>query len=228
MSNFGKSGRGGEGQNGGRQGGGHPYARDSAGAGGSVMEETEAGELETPHNSVKVSGTTDVNGLAQRICDLCRADNPPALLTIGNQSINQAVKGIAVAHAQLASEGLDLSFQPAFRHVNRTKPLIAFYLSTCPSGTTEMTQETELSVAAQSRITPVAGAIAGRIRDGLTVQLTAIGVDAVTNAVLAAGNARLFLEKDQLDIKLQPQFFKLTKNGVELSALRFTIISEPI
>jgi stage V sporulation protein SpoVS len=222
MSNFGKSARGGAGQ-----GATHPYGRDEPVAGGGVMEDTEAGELETPRNSLKVSGTTDVNGLAQRICDLCRGDDPPALLTIGNQSINQAVKGIAVAHAQLASEGLEISFQPAFRHVNRTKPLIAFYLSTCPAGTTEMGTETELSVAAQSRITPVAGAIAGRIRDGLTVQLTAIGVDAVTNAVLAAGNARLFLEKDQLDIKIQPEFFKLTKNGSELSALRFTIVSEP-
>eukprot|EP00983_Pelagomonas_calceolata_P088795 1157244-Pelagomonas_calceolata.AAC.6 len=43
------------------------------------------------------------------------------------QSVNQAVKGIAVACAELSTN--DLIFQPAFRHANRTKPLIAFYLS---------------------------------------------------------------------------------------------------
>mmetsp|Transcript_7481 Transcript_7481/g.22666 ORF Transcript_7481/g.22666 Transcript_7481/m.22666 type:complete len:220 (-) Transcript_7481:596-1255(-) len=219
MSSYGKAARGGGGQ-----ARAHPYQRDDAG--GSTMEETAVGDLETPPNSIKVSGGTDVHRLATQIVDLCRANDPPALLTIGNPSINQAVKGIAVAHQILMEERQELVFQPAFRHVNRTKPLIAFYLSTQPP--THVGQLTELSVAAQSRITPVAGAIAGRIRDGLTVSLVAIGVDAVTNAVLATGNARLFLEQDNLDIKIQPEFTKLHKNGQELSAITFTIASEPI
>jgi stage V sporulation protein SpoVS len=52
----------------------------------------------------------------------------------------------------------------------------------------------QLTVAGQSKIKPVAGAIAGRIRENKYVVATAVGVDAVTNAVLAAGNARLYLE----------------------------------
>jgi stage V sporulation protein SpoVS len=58
--------------------------------------------------------------------------------------------------------------------------------------------------------------------------LCCAGVDAVTNGVLAAGNARLFLEKDGMDIKIQPEFTKLDKNGSQLSAMRFFIVSEPI
>lgn len=186
-------------------------------------------ELETPKNSLKVSGQTDVNRLASQICSLCRQNDPPALLTIGNTSINQAVKGIAVARQELIKENIELSFQPAFRHVNRTKPLIAFYLSINDlAASQQMGEESELSVASHSKITPVAGAIAGRVREHKLVIMTAIGVDAVTNGVLAAGNARLFLEKDGMDIKIQPEFTKLDKNGSQLSAMRFFIVSEPI
>lgn len=41
-----------------------------------------------------------------------------------------------------------------------------------------------------------------QVREGRRVQLTAVGADAVSNAVLAIGNARLFLEADHLDIKV--------------------------
>lgn len=47
------------------------------------------------------------------------------------------MKGIAIAAAEVSAAGAasynasrtSLTFQPAFRHANRTKPLIAFYLS---------------------------------------------------------------------------------------------------
>lgn len=202
----------------------HPYNRDSQ---NNDMMDVDG--LDTPKNSIKVSGATDVHRLAQQISSACRGEDPPALLTIGNNSINQAVKGIAVARMELKQEGIELAFQPAFRHVNRTKPLIAFYLSTTSGGREhQIHDESELAVAAHSKITPVAGAIAGRVRESKNVVMTAIGVDAVTNAVLAAGNARVFLEKDSLDIKIQPEFTKLDKNGNQLNALRFAVISEPI
>ena len=148
--------------------------------------------------------------LARTICDACRSGDPPALLTIGNNSINQAVKGIAVARNDLKAEGIDLAFQPAFRHINRTRPLIAFYLSKQPPGKLKG-EEMELTVSGHSKIIAVAGAISGKIREQKQVFCTAIGVDAVTTAVLAAGNARLFLEQDQLDIKVQPEFIKIPK-----------------
>lgn len=205
----------------------HPYNKRDSGNEDIAM--TDADGLDTPKNSIKVSGQTDVNRLAQQICTACRADDPPALLTIGNNSINQAVKGIAVARMELKPEGIDLSFQPAFRHVSRTKPLIAFYLSTSNGGGDNQIQDdSELAVAAHSKITNIAGAIAGRVREGKHVVMNAIGVDAVTNAVLAAGNARVFLEKDSIDVKIQPEFTKFEKNGSQVNAMRFDVISEPI
>lgn len=223
---YGKSGRDRDsGRSGSRQ---HPYSRNAQRSADEDIAMMDADGLDTPKNSIKVSGQTDVNRLAQQICSTCRSDEPPALLTIGNNSINQAVKGIAVARVELKNDGLDLSFQPAFRHVNRTKPLIAFYLSVSNAGRPSNHIQDELTVAGHSKITNIAGAIAGRVREDKHVVMTAIGVDAVTNAVLAAGNARVFLEKDSMDIKVQPEFTKLDKNGQEINALRFAILSEVI
>eukprot|EP00798_Chlamydomonas_sp_ICE-L_P012807 gene12807-16066_t len=214
-------GRGGRGSSGDRH---HPYDRSEKRQ-PNHAEEEEA-EFETPVNSIKIGGTADPRELARTICRAIKSgDEPPALLTIGNNSINQAVKSIAIARQELKEEGIDIGFQPAFRHVNRTRPLIAFYLSQVRPkyGTLD-----ELTVGSGSKIVSVAGAVAGRIRDGNPVALSAIGVDAVTNAVLAAGNARLFLEQDALDIKVQPEFFKIEKNGMELNGLRFIFLSESI
>lgn len=213
---------------------GHPYDRD-AGGGRAQGEQTDADlELDSPPNSIKVSSTYEVNKLADVLCEACRSNGAidlPPLLTIGNNSINQAVKGMAVAYAELAKEGIDLTFQPAFRHENRTRPLIAFYLSITQGRAVRVIEDGEgqqLSVGSQSKIVALAGAVAGRVREHGHVQIIAVGVDAVTNAVLAAGNARLFLEKDGMDIKVRPEFIKLMKNGGELNALRFTCISERI
>ncbi len=60
------------------------------------------------------------------------------------------------------------------------------------------------------------------------VCLTAIGVDAVSNAVLAVGNARLFLEQDGVDIKVVPTFDKVPKNGQTLTAMTLHVIAERV
>lgn len=200
----------------------HPYERAEQ------METEENSEFETPANSIKVSSSCDPRTVAATVTQAFRSKaDPPTLLTIGNNSINQAVKVIAIARAELKVEGVDIAFQPAFRHVNRTRPLIAFYLSQCRVNKSHG-NETQLTVGSGSKIVSVAGAVSGRIREGAHVVLTAIGVDAVTNAVLAAGNARLFLEQDQLDVKVQPEFFKIQKGDGELNGLKFIFHAESI
>ncbi len=57
----------------------------------------------------------------------------------------------------------------------------------------------------------VAGALAARIREQRSVCLTAIGIDAVANAVLAIGNARLYLEQDHKDIRAAPCFVQVRR-----------------
>uniref|UniRef100_A0A7S3R343 Uncharacterized protein n=1 Tax=Dunaliella tertiolecta TaxID=3047 RepID=A0A7S3R343_DUNTE len=199
---------------------------------GPISDGDESGQLEAPANSLKVGGNTDVRELANSVVRACAAGDPPALLTIGNQSVNQAVKGIAVACAELSTN--DLIFQPAFRHANRTKPLIAFYLSRSRGASAfsvrspEGADAVELTATKDQKIVPLAGAISNKVRENRRVYVLGIGADAVTNAILGIGNARLFLENDRLDIKILPEFVKIMKMGHEMNALRLNIIPERI
>jgi stage V sporulation protein SpoVS len=180
-------------------------------------------------NCIKVSATSNVKPVAGKIAHSCRDGEPPAILTIGASCINQAIKAIAVARGYLSNDALDVSFQPAFRDRDRNRPSIALYLSTqAPFRASAGSEETELPVSSASQPTVVAGALAARVREGKRVCLTSIGVDAVANAVLAIGNARLYLEADQLDIRATPEFVRVRKNNVELSAVKFNILPEGI
>ncbi|KAJ9517158.1 hypothetical protein QJQ45_009084 [Haematococcus lacustris] len=174
-----------------------------------MEEELEHQMYETPANSVKVSATTEVRELANTIGQAVALQlEVPALLTIGHQSINQAIKGIAAAASDLKAT-VDLTFQPAFRHENRTKPLIAFYLAHQRiANRIDVGEEVELTATKNQKIVSLAGAIAGKassslpqVRELKRTHVIALGPEAVTNAVLAIGNARLFLEKDSTDIK---------------------------
>lgn len=49
-----------------------------------------------------------------------------------------------------------------------------------------------------------------QVREGTSVVLTAMGIDSVANTVLAIGNARIYLEENRLDIKVQPEFVKVS------------------
>lgn len=67
----------------------HPYARDNN---RKHEEEEEDDDPNMPENAIKVSGTYDVKRLADTIAAACRANEPPPLMTIGPNSVNQAVK----------------------------------------------------------------------------------------------------------------------------------------
>ncbi|MEW5312066.1 MAG: hypothetical protein WDW38_003725 [Sanguina aurantia] len=74
----------------------------------------------------------------------------------------------------------------------------------------------------------LAGAIAGKVRENRKVSITAVGIDAVANMVLAVGNARIYLEENNLDIKVEPRFETQQKNGTDLTVMVFDLISERI
>ncbi len=81
-----------------------------------------------------------------------------------------------------------------------------------------------LKVAAGSRSTAVAGAIAGMVRDGRPVTLQAIGAAAVNQAVKAIGIARGYLVDDGIDIACVPSFCDLEVEGSERTALRLEVV----
>ncbi|HID89971.1 MAG TPA: stage V sporulation protein S [Anaerolineales bacterium] len=80
-----------------------------------------------------------------------------------------------------------------------------------------------IKVAADSRSTAVAGAIAGVIRERGRVDVQAIGAGAVNQAIKAVVIARGYLELDGIDIVCIPSFTEVEIDGQERTAVRLTI-----
>ncbi|DBB18523.1 hypothetical protein WJX82_003096 [Trebouxia sp. C0006] len=192
---------------------------------------------------IKVSLNSDPKVVAGKIAHCSRSDCPPTVLAIGQGCLNQAIKAVAIArrfcmqpqtHNDMA---FDLSCQPAFRENSAparstrdappSKPSLALYLAKRKPNTHSSSKpKMEMPVASATDPSIVAGALAARVREGAEVYLTAIGVDAVGNAMRAICFARLYLEDDDLDIKAMPEFVHLMKDGTQMSGMQFNIIVE--
>jgi stage V sporulation protein S len=72
----------------------------------------------------------------------------------------------------------------------------------------------------------VAGAIAGRIRDGERIGVLAKGEDAVFKTVESISVARRYMEEEGVDIKFAPKFVDLEDDaGVSSTYVHFAIIT---
>jgi len=80
-----------------------------------------------------------------------------------------------------------------------------------------------IRVAATSRSTAVAGAIAGVMREQGHVDVQAIGAGAVNQAIKAVTIARGYLELDGIDIVCVPIFVEVTIDGLERTAVRLCV-----
>jgi len=82
-----------------------------------------------------------------------------------------------------------------------------------------------IKVAAKSRSTSVAGAIAGVVRESGRAEVQAIGAGAVNQAVKAVAIARGYLELDGIDIICIPCFVEITIDGQERTAIKLIVES---
>ncbi len=82
-----------------------------------------------------------------------------------------------------------------------------------------------IKVAASSRSTAVAGAIAGVMREQGHVDVQAIGAGAVNQAVKAVCIARGYLEQDEIDIVCVPMFVEVTIEDQERTAVRLSVLT---
>jgi stage V sporulation protein S len=80
-----------------------------------------------------------------------------------------------------------------------------------------------IRVAAQSRSTAVAGAIAGVVREQGRAEVQAIGAGAVIQAVKACAIARGFLALDGLEVICVPTFADVEIGGQERTAIRICV-----
>ena len=80
-----------------------------------------------------------------------------------------------------------------------------------------------IKVAARSRSTAVAGAIAGVVRENGRAEVQAIGAGAVNQAVKAAAIARGYLELDGINVICIPSFVEVDIDGQERTAIKLSI-----
>lgn len=80
-----------------------------------------------------------------------------------------------------------------------------------------------IRVAANSRSTAVAGAIAGMMRERDQVYVQAIGAGAVNQAVKAVTIARGYLQLDGIDVVCVPSFVEVMIEGQERTAVRLGV-----
>ena len=87
-----------------------------------------------------------------------------------------------------------------------------------PRGTSEV-----LKIAAHSRPSAVAGAIAGIIREGGLVEIQSIGAGATNQAVKAIAIARAYLRDEAIAIVCIPTFIDLVIDGAERTGIRLVV-----
>jgi stage V sporulation protein S len=80
-----------------------------------------------------------------------------------------------------------------------------------------------IKVAAKSRSTAVAGAIAGVVRESGRAEVQAIGAGAVNQALKAVAIARGYLALDGIDVVCIPSFVEVEIDGQERTAIKLAV-----
>ena len=81
-----------------------------------------------------------------------------------------------------------------------------------------------IKVAATSRTSAVAGAIAGIFREQKVANIQAIGASAVNQAVKALALARNYLAEDGYDVVSIPEFVDVEIDGNVRTAIRLNVV----
>jgi len=180
--------------------------------------------------TLSVAAASNVKSLAGSIAHTSRAAAPPILQAVGANSLNQAIKAIAVSRSFLEGDDIDIEVEvtrvpdEAIRNLLQLK---LTKLSRASSTATAPGDFVDLRCAATTETAALGGAIAKNIRESARVRVTAIGPNPVFRAVDAIVKARAFLQKDGMDIRFIPMFTTIenSDNG-PVNAMQFVIVSK--
>ena len=81
-----------------------------------------------------------------------------------------------------------------------------------------------IKVAAKSRSTSVAGAIAGVVRESGRAETQAIGAGAVNQAIKAVAIALGYIELDGINMVCIPEFVDVEIEGQERTAVKLSVV----
>eukprot|EP00123_Amoebidium_parasiticum_P022748 comp9416_c0_seq1/m.4463 comp9416_c0_seq1/g.4463 ORF comp9416_c0_seq1/g.4463 comp9416_c0_seq1/m.4463 type:complete len:294 (-) comp9416_c0_seq1:291-1172(-) len=194
------------------------------------------GPVEPPMNAqgvreLRVSSQSNPKSVAGAVAKSVREANYPEIRAVGELSVNQAVKAVAIARSYLSDDNLDICFQPELRDQDQFE--FAVGLITYEAQRRNEVQnaavakvQQEIKVAASSKPGEVAGAIANRVRKGERVCVTAIGATSVSLSIRAIAMARQYLYNDSYEIFCKPQFDHVeVENGEQRSSMKLCLLS---
>lgn len=178
--------------------------------------------------TLKVSSSTIPNKVAGAICNVIRESSgaTPGVMATGPHAINQAIKGIAIARKYLLEENIDIIVTPQFEEDLRSGSNVVFQLKRSNPINREPTED-DLSAKDKTDCFKLAGAIAGRIRDGEQVACTTKGAVPVLVVVKAIALAQDYVRDENIDLKFAVQFRDLEApelRGAPSTYLHFAIL----
>lgn len=160
---------------------------------------------------------------------------------VGPQSTNQGLKAIAIARTYLQQSDQsgttshpDVVVYPEFVKFDSggDEELSAICMRIAKRarrpGVSAQDVRT-LKVGNQTDPKSLAGAIASCTREGLRIELTAIGAGSVNQAVKSIAIARQYVEEEAIDLCCRPEFVEVEVEGTETgtaSALRLLVLVE--
>jgi len=180
---------------------------------------------------LKVSSESKPNSVAGAICNVVResaSGQPPSVMATGPAAINQAVKAIAIARKYLLEEvpPTDVLVYPRFEQDLRSGSNLMFELKKSKPIKREPTED-DLSAKDRTEAHKLAGAIAGRVRDGEEVAITTKGAVPVLVVIKAIALAQSYVADEGITIKFAVQFRDLEDpelRNVPSTFLHFAII----
>jgi stage V sporulation protein S len=195
----------------------------------------------------KIGQNTNPREIASQIAAQARAAvDCPVLQCVGPQSINQAIKAVAIARtylhqsdAQGNSSHPDLTVYPEFIKLDsnqagaRDDSLSAMQMSLSKRArrTSVDKEGRSLKVGNNTEAKSLAGAIASCTREGSRVELTAIGAGSVNQAIKSVAIARQYVEEEAIDLCCRPEFVEIADGQLgdgsnATSAVRLIVLVE--
>jgi len=219
-----------------------PYSRGSEGRqvqsrlpsrrGGGGGRAEQAVESDGLRETLKVSSSTVPNKLAGAICNVVRESTGamPGVMATGPASINQAIKGIAIARKYLLEESIDIIVKPQFEEDLRSGSNVIFNIFRAARPINREPTEDDLSAKDKTDCFKLAGAIAGRVRDNQQVACTTKGPVPVLVVVKAIALAQDYVQEEGIEVKFAVQFRDLENtdrgmDSVPSTYLHFAIVT---
>lgn len=162
---------------------------------------------------LKVKGESVAKTVAGAICNVIReskSGQAPSILATGPAAINVAMKSIAIARKYLMDEAtpVDLICTPVFTQDVRSGSNVTFECEKVAKiGRQPM--EDDLAAKDKTDVFKLAGAIAGRLRDGQEVSVTTKGAIPVLIAVKSIALAQDYVADEARSIQFTPALVDL-------------------